>query len=260
MLVKGGARYSRKDIDTLTQAMVAEGAKGLVALKVSDSGWDSALAKFFSGEAIAGINEAFSAEPGDLILLISDTKENALRLAGVLRLKIAEKEQLVSDDEYRLVWITEFPLLEFDTEEKRYVSLHHPFTAPRDEDVSKLSQDPGAVRAKAYDLVLNGYEIAGGSIRIHNRQLQNQIFNLLNIDDREARDKFGFLLEAFEYGAPPHGGIAFGFDRLVMLLAKEKSIREVIAFPKTNSALSLMDGAPSEVSAEQLRELGLKVI
>ncbi len=260
VLVKGGARYSRKDIDTLTQAMVAEGAKGLVALKVSDSGWDSALAKFFSGEAIAGINEAFSAEPGDLILLISDTKENALRLAGVLRLKIAEKEQLVSDDEYRLVWITEFPLLEFDTEEKRYVSLHHPFTAPRDEDVSKLSQDPGAVRAKAYDLVLNGYEIAGGSIRIHNRQLQNQIFNLLNIDDREARDKFGFLLEAFEYGAPPHGGIAFGFDRLVMLLAKEKSIREVIAFPKTNSALSLMDGAPSEVSAEQLRELGLKVI
>jgi aspartyl-tRNA synthetase len=172
---------------------------------------------------------------------------------------LAREENLIPENQFALLWVLDFPLLEFDENEKRYVARHHPFTAPMDEDLHLLDTKPETARAKAYDLVLNGYEIAGGSIRIHQQALQKKMFTLLNIPDDEARDKFGFLLDAFEYGAPPHGGIAFGFDRLVMLLANMKSIRDVIAFPKTNSALSLMDGAPSQVSADQLKELGLKV-
>ncbi|MCH8874351.1 aspartate--tRNA ligase, partial [candidate division KSB1 bacterium] len=200
------------------------------------------------------------AQAGDLLLIITDEKEKALTLTGSLRLKLAKDENLIPENSFEHVWIVDFPLLEFDPDEKRYVARHHPFTSPMDEDISLMAEKPGEVRAKAYDLVLNGYEIAGGSIRIHVQDLQNKIFRLLNISDEEARDKFGFLLDAFEFGAPPHGGIAFGFDRLVMLLANENSIREVIAFPKANSALSFMDGAPSEVSQEQLKELGLKII
>lgn len=259
LLLPGGAKYSRKRVDDLTKKMLVEGARGLVAIKVSDSGWDSSLSKFFSEKAIHKINNAFSAKAGDMIFLFADEKMKALTLAGTLRLILAHDEQLIPEDEFRLVWIVEFPLFEYDEEEKRYVARHHPFTAPMDEDLPLLDKQPEAVRAKAYDLVLNGYEIAGGSIRIHDRQLQNKMFRLLNIQEKEAKSKFGFLLDAFEFGAPPHGGIAFGFDRLVMLLAKAKSIRDVIAFPKTNSALSLMDGAPSEVSKRQLDELGLKL-
>lgn len=258
--LKNGAGYSRKQIDELTNFVVGEGAKGLVAIKVSNEGWNSSLAKFFSGEQIKKINQAFEAEVGDLLLLITDQEEKALTSTGSLRLKLAKDENLIPENTYEHVWIVDFPLLEFDADENRYVPRHHPFTSPMDEDIPLMAEKPGEVRAKAYDLVLNGYEIAGGSIRIHKRDLQNKVFRLLNISDAEARDKFGFLLDAFEFGAPPHGGIAFGFDRLVMLMAQENSIREVIAFPKTNSALSLMDGAPSAVSKEQLEELGLKII
>ncbi|TDJ01362.1 MAG: aspartate--tRNA ligase [Caldithrix sp.] len=258
--LKNGAGYSRKQIDVLTKFSVDEGAKGLVAIKVSEEGWNSSLAKFFSAAAIKNINEAFEAHAGDLLLIFADEKEKALTLTGSLRLKLAKDENLIPENRFEHVWIVDFPLLEFDPDEKRYVARHHPFTSPMDEDISLMAEKPGEVRAKAYDLVLNGYEIAGGSIRIHVQDLQNKIFRLLKISDEEARDKFGFLLDAFEFGAPPHGGIAFGFDRLVMLLANESSIREVIAFPKTNRALSLMDGSPSEVGQEQLQELGLKVI
>jgi aspartyl-tRNA synthetase len=259
LCLKGGAKYSRKQVDDLTAEMVKEGAKGLAVIKVSAGTWESPLTKFFTTDSIAAINAAFQAEAGDLLLLCADEPETALTLAGILRLKLADREELIPKDAYNLLWIVDFPLLEFDHANNRYMAKHHPFTAPRDEDLQLVSKDPGAVLAKAYDLVLNGCEIAGGSIRIHSRELQNEMFSLLNISEEEAKDKFGFLLDAFEYGAPPHGGIAFGFDRLVMLLAGEKSIRDVIAFPKTNSALSLMDGSPSEVTGEQLKELGLKV-
>ena len=259
LCLKNGANYSRKQIDELTKMMQQEGAKGLVAIKVTENGWDSSLQKFFTDNMIGAVNASFPAEAGDLLLLIADEDEKALVLSGSLRTKLAARENLVSENDFKLVWIVDFPLLEYDDDEKRYIARHHPFTAPHDSDIDLLKTEPEKARAKAYDLVLNGYEIAGGSIRIHRQDMQNTMFRLLNIREDEARDKFGFLLEAFAYGAPPHGGIAFGFDRLVMLLAKEKSIRDVIAFPKTNSALSLMDGSPSTVSKEQLRELGLKI-
>jgi len=259
ILARGCARYSRKQIDLLTEAIKQEGAKGLVAIKVDASGWSSPLAKFFSQEEIHSIDAAFAAEAGDLLLIVADVSETALRLAGSLRLKVAKQEQLIPEDVFKLVWILDFPLLEYDDEEGRYVARHHPFTAPQDEYLDSLEEHPEKALAKAYDLVLNGYEIAGGSIRIHNRALQDRMFRLLGISDEQARDKFGFLLDAFEFGAPPHGGIAFGFDRMVMIFAKETSIRNVIAFPKTNSALSLMDGAPSEVDERQLTELGLRL-
>jgi len=259
ILAQGCARYSRKQIDLLTEAVKQEGAKGLVAIKVDATGWSSPLTKFFSAEEIRSINAAFAAEAGDLILIVADAPETALRVTGSLRLKVAQQEDLIPEDVFKLVWILDFPLLEYDDEEGRYVARHHPFTSPRDEDLPELEQRPEQALAKAYDLVLNGYEIAGGSIRIHNRDLQDRIFRLLGISEEQARDKFGFLLDAFEFGAPPHGGIAFGFDRMVMILANETSIRNVIAFPKTNSALSLMDGAPSEVSERQLTELGLRL-
>jgi aspartyl-tRNA synthetase len=260
VLVKKAATFSRKRIDELTQYIVKQGAKGLIAIKVSDEGWDSSLAKFFSDGAIQKINLAFDAQSGDLLFLISDERITALTLGGILREKLAEEENLIPEKEFKHVWIVDFPLLEFDVAENRFAARHHPFTAPKDEDLELLDEAPDKVKARAYDLVLNGFEIAGGSIRIHNKPLQKRIFQLLNISESEAKDKFGFLLDAFEFGAPPHGGIAFGFDRLVMILANQRSIREVIAFPKTNSALSLMDGAPSEVKEEQLKELGLKIV
>jgi aspartyl-tRNA synthetase len=258
--LKGGAKYSRKRIDELTTYVQTEGGKGLVAIKVSEQGWESSVAKFFSEEMIGAINQSFGASAGDLLLLVADNKEKALTLAGNLRLKLAREENLIPEGKFELLWVLDFPLLEFDDQEKRYVARHHPFTAPMDEDLELLHTSPEVVRAKAYDLVLNGNEVAGGSIRIHQQELQKKMFSLLNIPEPEARDKFGFLLDAFEFGAPPHGGIAFGFDRLVMLLAHMKSIRDVIAFPKTNSALSLMDGSPSHVTDAQLKELGLKIL
>ncbi|MFQ6112580.1 MAG: aspartate--tRNA ligase [bacterium] len=260
IVMKNGAKLSRKRIDELTKSLMSEGAKGLIAIKVSDQGWDSPLVKFFSENTIHEINQSFDAESGDLLLLIADEKHKALSLSGFLRQKLAEEEKLIPESVFKHVWIVDFPLFEFDPDEDRFVARHHPFTAPLDKDLKLLDKRPEKVRAKAYDLILNGNEIAGGSIRIHTRDLQNKIFRLLQISDTEAQDKFGFLLDAFEYGAPPHGGIAFGFDRLVMILANKNSIREVIAFPKTTSALSLMDGAPSEVKEQQLKELGLKIV
>ncbi|MFQ5863702.1 MAG: aspartate--tRNA ligase [bacterium] len=260
IVMKNGASFSRKRMDELTKTLMQEGAKGLIAIRVSENGWDSPLVKFFTEDAIHKINLSFNAKSGDLLLLIADEKYKALSLLGFLRKRLAEEESLIPQKEFKHVWIVHFPLLELDPEEDRFVARHHPFTAPLDEDLQLLDKNADKVRAKAYDLILNGYEIAGGSVRIHNRDLQNKIFHLLKISEAEAKDKFGFLLDAFEYGAPPHGGIAFGFDRLVMLLANKNSIREVIAFPKTNSALSLMDRAPSEVKEEQLKELGLKTV
>ncbi|MDQ7051651.1 MAG: aspartate--tRNA ligase [candidate division KSB1 bacterium] len=258
--VPGGSAYSRKRIDELTEFVKEFGARGLVAIKIGESDWDSGLAKFFDESTRRNITQTFGAESGDLLLIVADERERTNTVLGNLRNRLARDENLIPDGEYNLLWVVDFPLLEYDEEEHRYVARHHPFTSPMEEDLHLMDTAPEKVRAKAYDLVLNGYEIAGGSIRIHKRDLQNKMFSLLKISPEEAEKKFGFLLEAFEYGAPPHGGIAFGFDRLAMILAGRQSIRDVIAFPKTNSALSLMDGAPSEVDARQLRELGIKII
>ncbi len=259
MCVTGGGKYSRKQIDDLTAQAVQLGAKGLVALKVTEGGWEGPAAKFFNPGQIVKINARFSAKAGDLLLFVVDEQEKAQTMMGALRLKIGADEKLIDESKFSLHWVIDFPLLEFNAEDNRWVARHHPFTAPMDEDLHLLATSPEKARAKAYDLVMNGYEIAGGSIRIHRRELQEQIFRLLNIGDEEARNKFGFLLDAFEYGAPPHGGIAFGFDRLIMLLAGRKSIRDVIAFPKTNSAVSLMDGSPAAVDERQLQELHIRI-
>ena len=258
--VPGAGAYSRKQIDALAQQAVQLGAKGLVALKVSENGWEGSAAKFFTPEKAAQINTVFSAGSGDLLLFVVDEQEKAQTIMGAVRLRLGTELKLIDEGRYDLLWVTDFPLLEFNTEDNRWEARHHPFTAPMDEDLALLATAPERARAKAYDLVLNGYEIAGGSIRIHRRELQEQVFRLLNIGDAEARSKFGFLLEAFEFGAPPHGGIAFGFDRLVMLLAGRKSIRDVIAFPKTNSAISLMDGSPAAVDPKQLEELHIQIV
>lgn len=260
LCVRGGARFSRKQIDELTDAARQQGAKGLVAIKVGEGDWDSSLTKFFEEGVRKHVMERFSAGAGDLLLLVADQLETASETLGELRTMLAQRENLIPENTYAYVWVVEFPLLEWDEEEQRYVARHHPFTSPMEEDIPLMDTAPDRVRARAYDLVLNGYEIAGGSIRIHKRDLQKKMFSILGIGPEEAEKKFGFLLEAFEYGAPPHGGIAFGFDRLTMILAGRKSIRDVIAFPKTNSALSLMDGAPSEVDEKQLRELGIKIV
>jgi aspartyl-tRNA synthetase len=197
---------------------------------------------------------------GDALMIMADKRETVLTALGNIRLEIIKRFNLPKKTDYVLLWVVDFPLLEFNEEENRFQAMHHPFTSPKYEDIWLLDKDPLKARARAYDLVLNGSEIAGGSIRIHDRQLQEKMFNLLNIGEEEAKLRFGFLLDAFEYGAPPHGGIAFGFDRIAMILSGAKSIREVIAFPKTNSAVSLMDGAPTEVSPEQLKELGIKIV
>ncbi|MBN2089168.1 aspartate--tRNA ligase [candidate division KSB1 bacterium] len=255
--LKNGAGYSRKRMDELNSYILEAGGKGLVQIKVSENGWDSSLTKFFTPTEILEINKAMQAMPGDLLFFVADEAEKAYTLMGNLRLKLAREENLIDKDKHQLLWIVDFPLLEYSPEEKRYVSRHHPFTSPMDEDIPQLAEKPAEVRAKAYDLVLDGYEIAGGSIRIHSRDLQKEIFKVLKIETEEAEQKFGFLMDAFQYGAPPHGGIAFGFDRLAMLLAGRTSLRDVIAFPKTTSALSLMDNAPTSVSPIQLKELGL---
>ncbi len=259
LALPGGAKYSRKQIDELSQYATQMGAKGLVAVKITDGGWEGNAAKFFAAGLIEKINALTGAKAGDMNFFVADEEEKAQKVLGALRLRLAQEEKLIPENSFHLSWVVDFPLLEFDEEEKRWMARHHPFTAPNDEDIPLMDTAPEKVRAKAYDLVLNGAEIAGGSIRIHQRELQRKMFSLLNLTDAEVENKFGFLLEAFEYGAPPHGGIAFGFDRLVMLFAGRKSIRDVIAFPKTNAATSLMDGAPATVDERQLRELGIKL-
>jgi len=217
------------------------------------------VAKYMSKFSLQKLKQQMNSKDGDLIILISDKPEKIYSILGNIRLELGRKLNLIDEDDFKLAWIVDFPLLEWDDEENRWVSVHHPFTAPKIEDIELLDVDPGKVRARAYDLVLNGNEIAGGSIRIHDAELQQKIFKLLGISEEEAKRKFGFLIEAFKYGAPPHGGIAFGFDRLVMLFTGMKSIRDVIAFPKTSSAISLMDEAPSEVDPKQLEELHIQI-
>jgi len=258
--LKGCAEYSRKQIDNLNQFIIELGGKGVLTAKVKTDDWDSSFRKFLTDEMVSAVNETMDAEPGDLLILIAGKRLETLDLLGRLRIKLANDEGLIKENKFRPVWVTDFPLLEFDEKDDRFVAMHHPFTSPKIDNFNLLESDPASIRARAYDLVLNGYEIAGGSIRNHNYENQMKVFSLLKIDENEAREKFGFLLEALQYGAPPHGGIAFGFDRFVMILAGKKSIREVIPFPKTTSALSLMDNSPASVDQQQLKELGLQIL
>jgi aspartyl-tRNA synthetase len=252
--------YTRNQLDVLTDTVKKWGAGGLIWMRVKESELEAPVAKFFSDEEKKTLVEALNAKPGDLIFLITGPRLRALTIMGNLRLEMAKRLNLVKEEsEPKLLWVTDFPLFEWDEESKRFYAMHHPFTSPRLEDVSLMESDAGKVKARAYDLVLNGTEIAGGSIRIHNSDLQAKMFRALGISEQEAERKFGFLMNAFKYGAPPHGGIAFGFDRVAMIFAGESSIREVIAFPKTASAVSLMDDSPSNVSEEQLKELHLKI-
>ena len=264
LLAPGCGEYTRNQLDVITDFVKKLGAGGLIWMRVKESAvgteLEAPIAKFLSDEEKKKLAEALKAKPGDLIFIITGPRLRALSIMGALRMEMARRLNLVkSDAEPKLLWVTNFPLFEWDEQAHRYYAMHHPFTSPRLEDVEFMESDPSRVRARAYDLVLNGSEIAGGSIRIHNAELQSKMFKALGITDEEAEYKFGFLMNAFKYGAPPHGGIAFGFDRMAMIFAGENSIREVIAFPKTASAVSLMDDAPSNVSDEQLKELHIKV-
>jgi aspartyl-tRNA synthetase len=255
----GLARLSRKELDDLTEFAGVYGAKGLAWVKLTGNGWQSPLAKFFSDGVKNTLVNHLGAREGDIFFFVADAPEVANTALGQLRLHLAQREGMIPEDSYNLVWVTDFPLLEFDLQEGRYVAMHHPFTAPREDDIPLLESAPARVRARAYDLVLNGQEIGGGSIRNFRREVQELVFGVMGISHQEAEEKFGFLLEALDYGAPPHGGVAFGFDRLVAILSGVKSIREVIAFPKTQKAGCLLTRAPSRVEAEQLLELGLRL-
>ena len=257
--VKGGATLSRKELDELTEFVKIYGAKGLAWVKMTEEGWQSPIAKFFTADELAALNGRLDAQLGDLLLFVADSFRVTNEALGRLRGHLGQRLSLAKKDDYQFVWVTDFPLLEWDEEARRHVAVHHPFTAPMDEDVPLLTTDPGKARAKAYDLVLNGSEIGGGSIRIHDQAVQSQMFELMGIGEEEARVKFGFLLDALEFGAPPHGGIAFGLDRLTMILTGSESIRDVIAFPKTQKATCLMSEAPGMVDEKQLRELHIKL-
>jgi aspartyl-tRNA synthetase len=256
---KGMDDLSRKELDDLTEFAIGLGAKGLAWVKIKDDGfWQSPIAKFFSEEDKRAIVQQLDAVPGDIMFFGADQKATVCRVLGELRLELAGRCNLVPEASFNFIWITDFPLVEYDEDEGRFVALHHPFTSPRTEDVELLSSDPASVKSRAYDLVLNGVEIGGGSIRIHQTSIQEAVFRALSISKEEAQDKFGFLLEALGYGAPPHGGIAFGLDRLVMLMAGKDTIRDVMAFPKTQKAQCLLTHAPANVSMAQLAELYLK--
>ena len=257
--VKGKAdAYSRKDMDNLIEYAKQYGAKGMAWMKVEEDGLKGAVAKFFTEDSDELIR-LMDAEPGDLLVFVADKKEIVYQALGELRLKFGRDLDLIDKSQFAFVWVVDWPLLEYDADAKRYTAMHHPFTRPNDEDLSKLAEHPEEVYAQAYDIVLNGYEIGGGSLRIHTREVQEQMFAALGFSKEEAEEEFGFLMDAFDYGFPPHGGIALGLDRLVMLLAGESNIREVIAFPKNGKAFDPMTNAPSEVSAAQLKELSLKI-
>ena len=250
--------WSRREIDSLGDAAVGFGAKGLAWFVYGRSEPRSPVTKFLTEDEVKAVGQAMGAAEGDLLLFVADRREVANTVLGRLRLLLGERLGLTSPEQYSLCWIVDWPLLEWDPDEKRYTAMHHPFTSPRPEDLPLLESDPAGVRARAYDLVLNGVELGGGSIRIHRRDVQERVFAALGIGAEQAREKFGFLMDAFEYGAPPHGGIALGLDRLVMLLLGRESIRDVIAFPKTQKGACLMTGAPAAVESEQLAELGLR--
>lgn len=258
--VKGAAaNYSRKDIDALGEFAGRYGAKGLAWLKVTEEGLNGPIAKFFEGEAANGIIAATEAEAGDLLLFVADKSSVVADALGALRIKLAKELGLIDESKFEFLWIVDWPLFEYDEAEGRYYAAHHPFTRPFDEDLELMNTNPKEVRAQAYDIVLNGYELGGGSLRIYEPDLQAKMFELLGFTEEEARAQFGFLLEAFDYGVPPHGGLAMGLDRLVMLLAGRTNLRDTIAFPKTATASCLLTSAPSSVSDAQLDELSLRV-
>ena len=256
--VKGGAAFSRREIDALGEFVKTYRAKGLAWLCPSETPKGSFL-KFLQPEGVAALASVLEAGADDLMVFVADKDEVVFDSLGALRCEVAKKQELIKENTYALLWVTEFPLFEYDEEENRFVAKHHPFTGPMDEDIALLETAPGKVRAKAYDLILNGTELGGGSIRIHDQALQQKMFSLLGFSEEEAYKQFGFLLDAFKYGVPPHGGLAIGLDRLVMLMTGSKSIRDVIAFPKVQNSSDLMTEAPSPVALKQLEELGIVV-
>lgn len=257
---EGLGSLPRKQLDKLVDLAKTYGAKGLAWIVVNEDGYKTTISKFFDDAKIGEIAARFEAKAGDLILICADKNKVVFDALGALRLDCAKRLDLLKDDDYRFLWVTEFPMLEYSEEEQRYVAVHHPFTAPMDEDLQYLDSDPGRVRAKAYDMVLNGCEVGGGSIRIHRQDIQQQMFKLLGFSPEDAQERFGFLLDAFKYGAPPHGGLAFGLDRMVMLLCGAESIRDVIAFPKVKDASCLLTDAPNVVEQKQLDELGIAIV
>lgn len=260
LCITGGAKFSRSEIDGLTKFVGEFGAKGLAWMKITATGAESNIVKFFSRDEIDTIINKLEAKDGDLVVFLADEVEVVAQGLGALRLKMGKQLGMIDKSKFNFLWVVDFPLFAWDKEEKRWVANHHPFTAVKEEDVDKLTQEnAGKAKARAYDVILNGVELGGGSIRIHKSDIQKKVFNLLNITEESAREKFGFLLDALTYGAPPHGGLAIGFDRLCALLVGEESIREVIAFPKTQKAICPLSNAPSEVSEKQLRELGIKI-
>ncbi len=252
-------KISRKNIDSLQEFIKTYRAKGLAWIKVNADGIQSPIAKFMNEQQMNGILYKMQADVNDLILIVADKNKVVFDSLGALRIEVAKQNGLIDENKFNFLWVTDFPLLEFDEEENRYVAMHHPFTAPKDEDIEYLDSDPGKVRAKAYDIILNGVELGGGSMRIYNTELQEKMFGVIGLSNEEAWERFGFLLDAFKYGAPPHGGMAYGFDRLIMLLVGCDSIRDVMAFPKVQNACELMSGAPGFVDDKQLDELAINI-